>query len=596
MTQITSQVLLMADLFMKGRFAVPWHQRYYDWTEEQVGELLIDLKEAIDEGRASYFLGSIMLVDSDESDAEWQVNDGQQRLITLSLLVAALCRRFARRRTESPREQRALRILFDRAERDTTNLEHTTRNTPRVRPPRQDRSRFTQLIRGHDIGTNGKLTSAWNTIEVFVAGLSLPETRRLFDFVADQVEIAALYVPPSEDANAVFEALNGRGKQLGDVDLIRNHLYSYFTGAQDSERRSTIHESLESLLPNSRTTNRREEYFRCYFQCRFGYLKKTRFYRETRAKIRSSSGRRNASDYVYQLVGELADPRFVELFRTVTATNPNPQFVAAFERVSRTTANKRRLADFLGELRGYKVAHPLVFAFLRKFLEAQGTSAADRRRVAGRIHRNLSDLASFVIRVSFCEAKFEPSRFETAFANCAMRVASGTDPSDLDVEPDLRECDETGIMDDRRFVLQLAAVEMRDPRRAKRLLFGINAARDREARALDIGGCTVEHILPQSESYWPGWAGFSNAGSDAKRWINRIGNLTLLGDSDNFARSQFNTSFEAKRGAFRVSPFALTRELAEAEGWSPEAVAVRSEALAVAASRVWRFYEAPGTA
>lgn len=35
MTQITSEVLLVADLFTKGRFAVPWHQRYYDWTEEQ---------------------------------------------------------------------------------------------------------------------------------------------------------------------------------------------------------------------------------------------------------------------------------------------------------------------------------------------------------------------------------------------------------------------------------------------------------------------------------------------------------------------------------------------------------------------------------
>ena len=114
MTQITSEVLLVAALLTKGRFAVPWHQRYYDWTEEQVGELLFDLTEAIDEDRTSYFLGSIMLVDS---EGVWQINDGQQRLITLSLVIAALCRRFAaRRRSDSPREQRALRLLFDRSE------------------------------------------------------------------------------------------------------------------------------------------------------------------------------------------------------------------------------------------------------------------------------------------------------------------------------------------------------------------------------------------------------------------------------------------------------------------------------------------------
>lgn len=591
MTQITSEVLLVADLFTKGRFAVPWHQRYYDWTEEQVGELLIDLKDAIDERRTSYFLGSIMLVNTDDV---WQINDGQQRFITLSLLIARLCRRFAMRRTsDSPREQRALRLLFDRAEGATTNLDGTTRDPPRIRPPRQDRSRFTQLIRGHDIGTNGKLTSAWNAIELFVAGLTLGEARRFFDFLTERVEIGVLYVPVSEDANAVFEALNGRGKQLDDVDLIRNYIYSYFTGPRDEERRETIHNSLENVLPNSRTARRRQEYFRCFFQCRFGYLQKTRFYRETRSKIKSGGGR-NASEYVYDLVRDLADPRFVELFRTITATNPNPEFLGAFEKASRTTTNKRRLRDVLGELRGYRVVQPLAFALLRKFIEEQNTTQADRRLAAARaVHRSLSDLASFVVRVSFCEAKFEPSRYETAFSNCAMRITSATNLADLGIQTDLKECDERNVMDDARFVAQLAAVDMKDSKRAKRLLFGINAARDREARALDFGGCTVEHVLPRSATYWNGWSGFPNAVSEAERWVYRIGNLTLLGDSDNFARRQFNANFAAKREVFDKSPFAITRELSSVQQWDGQTITARSEALAEAASRVWSFYPPP---
>ena len=86
MTRITSEVLLVSQLFFRGRYTVPWHQRYYDWTVEQVTELLVDLKEALDEGRGSYFLGSIMLVAGEDV---WEINDGQQRLITLSLLCAA---------------------------------------------------------------------------------------------------------------------------------------------------------------------------------------------------------------------------------------------------------------------------------------------------------------------------------------------------------------------------------------------------------------------------------------------------------------------------------------------------------------------------
>lgn len=284
MTQVTSEVLLVAQLFMMGRFAVPWHQRYYDWTTEQVGELLVDLKEALDEDRSSYFLGSIMLV---KADNVWEINDGQQRLITLSLLIASLCRRFAaRRQYDAAREQLALRLLFDRSATAVTNLDETAQETPRIRPPRQDRSRFTQIIRGHDIGTDGKMTSAWNEIEIFVTALNQRATRQFFDLLANKVEIGVLYVPRTEDANAVFEALNGRGKRLDDVDLIRNHLYSYFTNTTDSERRMTVHEHLEFVVLNNRTTQRSQEYFRCYFQCKYGYLQKKRFYRETRDRIR----------------------------------------------------------------------------------------------------------------------------------------------------------------------------------------------------------------------------------------------------------------------------------------------------------------------
>lgn len=584
MTQVTAEVLLVSELFSSGRFAVPWHQRYYDWTTEQVGELLVDLNEALDENRSSYFLGSIMLV---PDNAHWQINDGQQRLITLSLLIASLCRRFAARRsTDAAREQLALRLLFDRPETAVTDLADTTRDTPRIRPPRQDRSRFTQIIRGHDIGTNGKMTSAWNEIEIFVTALNQPAARKFFEFLANKVEIGVLYVPRTEDSNAVFEALNGRGKQLDAVDLIRNHLYSYFTDPLDAERRSTVHENLEAVILSNRTPRRTQDYFRCYFQCRFGYLQKNRFYRETRQKIRRRRGRTKTGDYVYALVNELADRRFVELFRTITATNPSPDFLSSFMRASATTQNKRNLPVLLGELRGYKVAHPLVFALLRKFVEAKGEQ---RRSIARAAHRCIGDLASFVVRISFCEAKFEPSRFETAFANCANRITGSSSASELDIRTDLRECDERRIMDDARFASQLAEVELKDPKRAKRLLFGVNAIQDREARALDFDGCSVEHILPQSDSYWPGWQGFADIDADIGNWVHRVGNLTLLGDSDSFARRQFNANFDAKRNVFAESPFLITRKLEAIEQWTPSRIVSRSKSLARAAARVWSF-------
>lgn len=587
MTQITSEVLLVSELFTKGKFEVPWHQRYYDWTTEQVGELITDLTEAIDERRASYFLGSIMLV---ESKDVWQINDGQQRLVTLSLLIASLCRRFAmRRQTDSGRELLALRLLFDRSARAVTNLSETPKEKPRIKPPRQDKTRFTQIICGHNIGTNGKLTSAWNEIEIFITGLTQNAARRFFEFLTTKVEIGVLYVPKMEDANAVFEALNGRGKQLDDVDLIRNHLYSYFSGASDEERLAKVHDQLENVLQSNRTQQRSQDYFRCYFQCRYGYLQKNRFYRVTRLMIRQDIRRRNPGDYVYELVNHFADRRFVELFRTITAPNPNLEFISAFLRASSTSNSKRNLPVFLSELASYKVVQPLVFILLRKFVEAQGETQQKRQAIARSVHRSLRDLASFVMRVTFSEAKFEPSKFEAAFANFAKQIGTIKNPTTIDLQSYLQECDERKIMDNRRFISQITEIELRDSRRAKRFLFGINANQDREARALDFGGCSLEHILPQSETYWEGWAGFSDIRSEIGNWVYRLGNLTLLGDSDSFARNQFNANFGVKRKTFIESPFAITREVAEINEWTPDIISKRSRKLAQAAARVWSF-------
>ncbi|MDZ8030866.1 DUF262 domain-containing protein [Nostoc sp. DedSLP04] len=75
-------------------FTIPLYQRPYAWTTEQAGELLEDLITALGDSDDKideinpYFLGNIVLIKGDKRDA--QVVDGQQRLTTLTILLAAL--------------------------------------------------------------------------------------------------------------------------------------------------------------------------------------------------------------------------------------------------------------------------------------------------------------------------------------------------------------------------------------------------------------------------------------------------------------------------------------------------------------------------
>ena len=71
-------------------FEIPLYQRPYAWTTEHVEELLDDLLDAMRrDSDAPYFLGSIVLIKSDEN-AKSEVVDGQQRLTTLTMLLCVL--------------------------------------------------------------------------------------------------------------------------------------------------------------------------------------------------------------------------------------------------------------------------------------------------------------------------------------------------------------------------------------------------------------------------------------------------------------------------------------------------------------------------
>src|SRR5262245_22732812 len=67
---------------------VPEFQREFVWKDRQVNTLLLDINDAWTQSADDYFLGAIVWFPQDEGLRA--VIDGQQRLTTLYLLIAAL--------------------------------------------------------------------------------------------------------------------------------------------------------------------------------------------------------------------------------------------------------------------------------------------------------------------------------------------------------------------------------------------------------------------------------------------------------------------------------------------------------------------------
>ena len=275
-TVISADAILFSELFRKGRFSVPWHQRYYDWTATNTHALLHDIDEAIKENRRCHFLGAVLLVGTD--DGRWEINDGQQRMVTVSLICAALCRRFAHETRDSQREGQALRMLFHLDDSGVWSLDDAEHYEPRIQSPVADRMRYRQMIRGNSIGTNGKLTSTWRTIDEFLGPTNTGERwENYFDFIREHLEIACLTIPQDLDPTAVYETINSRGKQLDDLDRIRNFIYSHFNADAEAQRKDSVHTDLETIREVFPLRRKAADYMRCCLQCRFGFLRKDNF-------------------------------------------------------------------------------------------------------------------------------------------------------------------------------------------------------------------------------------------------------------------------------------------------------------------------------
>ena len=119
----------------------------------------------------------------------------QQRMVTLSLICACLSRLF-HETNEQIYENHALRILFNLDVNSTARLPNADELEPRLTPPRDDRTRYNLMIRGSSIGTNGKLTDAWQEIDQFVSGTQgIEQSKRFMDFLLNKIEVACLTYP-----------------------------------------------------------------------------------------------------------------------------------------------------------------------------------------------------------------------------------------------------------------------------------------------------------------------------------------------------------------------------------------------------------------
>ena len=78
------KIVELGKIIKEDRLKIPYYQRPYRWTKKTVMTLFYDIKQAYEENKEEYRIGTIIL---HKDKAGYNIVYGQQRLTTLCILL-----------------------------------------------------------------------------------------------------------------------------------------------------------------------------------------------------------------------------------------------------------------------------------------------------------------------------------------------------------------------------------------------------------------------------------------------------------------------------------------------------------------------------
>jgi len=218
-------ITLQQLLYGPNQYVTPVFQRYYVWKKKNWKQLWEDITLLLDkpDEKRRHFMGSVVCVPwSIQPGAmpTFLVIDGQQRLITLSILLCALRDAAFRLGWVKLAEQVEENYLIHRYNKGNERFRVLTRQL--------DRPSYVALV-GHKAGeASGQLREAYDYLSKELANdgfLSAEEKLRdLFDNMVSRLDFVSITLD-DENPYKIFKSLNFSGVDLEQGDLIRNHVF-----------------------------------------------------------------------------------------------------------------------------------------------------------------------------------------------------------------------------------------------------------------------------------------------------------------------------------------------------------------------------------
>ena len=538
---------------------LPEFQRPYSWEKTQVATFWGDLKifrVRYDKTPvvAAYFLGAIVVI---ESKTEITVLDGQQRLATATIFLAAL--RELAREFNAATPDKDLDYFARDIQRELIEKKDTTPLVYSLSLSELDEPFFLQVIKS-DPRTAAKPSLRSHQLmqgayDYFIQELKnvlqgkqpqeqVKELKSFRDSLIKGMALVAIVVEDEEHAYEIFETLNDRGLRLSVPDLVVNLL---LRRCPNATARHTVRQTWNATIQQM---GRRDvsRFLRHLWLSQFGDLKAKGLYSEIKDHLAANTI--TSVDFAQSCAEACEDYlKLLEIDKSLP---------------------KDSLRDVEGLVRylGIQNCLPLLLAAHKCLNDSDFTKLVKAATALYVRHTLIGNQNPLELETAFYDAARE-IRAQTASkvsSSKALQAAKAKltklNPTDSLVEEKFQE-------------LMLSKSE------ASWFMAQLANAQQSKTREVGMDKANVEHIFPQNaDKEWPDRA-------KLEPFIWHVGNLTILGKRIN--NKAQNKSFADKcKEHYSKSEIKMTKDLLNETTWNEGSIRNRAKALAKIALQVWK--------
>ena len=204
------------------QFVIPIYQRTYSWQIAQCSKLLSDIiRISNDPTIPGHFIGSVVYFQESIhtlSDVpQLLVIDGQQRLTTITLLIAALAEFIKDHNIEIDTSFTKLQNYY------LLNVEEEGDLRYKLLLTKRDKETIINIIKAVKLPTDYS-QRVWENFDFFKKQLSVENAAVIYNGIQRLFVVDVALEREKDNPQLIFESLNSTGLDLSQADLIRNYV------------------------------------------------------------------------------------------------------------------------------------------------------------------------------------------------------------------------------------------------------------------------------------------------------------------------------------------------------------------------------------